>query len=101
MYVDEQTWFEGHIREGMGIKEAAELAYEANAVALLIAERIEDGEIVDDAEGCIAIDNLIHSRNFLATFLEKPVSVAEGESKEAFMQRIIGMYQMRGGVQYV
>lgn len=101
MYVDEQMWFESNIREGMQVKDAAKLFYEANAVASLIAERIEDGEIVDDAEGCIVIDNLIHSKNFLATFTGKPVRVAEGESEDAFVQRVTGMSQVRGGVNYV
>ena len=95
LFMPEEAWFENHVSEETGEEEALRLYYAAWVAADDLAGRISDGEIVDEAEGKIIIDNLVYSKSFLAGGFGTFPSVKAGEPLSAYLSR--ARAQKKGG----
>lgn len=72
MFVSEEDFFESNFDyedEPMeNFKKAVEVLYSSNAKAEELSERISDGEIVDETEGRLIIDNLVYAQRYVREF---------------------------------
>lgn len=94
LFMPEEIWFENHISEETGEEEALRLYYAAWVAADELAGRIADGEIIDESEGKIIIDNLAYSKSFLSGFGIFP-AVKAREPLSAYISRACA--QKKGG----